>query len=62
MRAAHSEVPIVYITASDDVSLDRSALEAGGVCLLRKPFSCDRLLEAVGIALRNDPTETSQHT
>ncbi len=62
MRAAHIEVPIVFITASDDIALDRSALEAGGVCLLRKPFSSNQLLEAVGIALRNNPTEKSQRT
>ena len=60
MRAAHIEVPIVFITASDDIALDRSALEAGAVCLLRKPFSSNQLLEAIGMALRNTPAEKSQ--
>ncbi len=51
-RAAHGDVPVVFITASDDAALDRSVAEAGGVTLLRKPFSNDALVEAVGAALR----------
>jgi FixJ family two-component response regulator len=60
MRAAHIEVPIVFITASDDSALDRSALEAGATCLLRKPFSSDQLIEVVAIALGSNPPEASQ--
>jgi len=55
MRAACIQVPVVFITASDDIELDRSALDAGGVCLLRKPFSSAVLLDAVGAALRSEP-------
>lgn len=51
LRAAHIRVPIVLITASDDAALDRTALQAGAVRLLRKPFSNDALLEAVSLAL-----------
>jgi FixJ family two-component response regulator len=51
MRAQNIRVPIVLITASDDSALDRSAAAAGAVCLLRKPFSTDTLLAAVGGAL-----------
>ena len=51
--ADHPGVPVVFITASDDPALDRAAREAGGAMLLRKPFSNDRLLEAVGAALRS---------
>jgi len=32
-----------------------SALAAGGVRVLQKPFSSDELLEAVGAALHRDP-------
>jgi FixJ family two-component response regulator len=53
MRATRIEVPVVFITASDDLALDSLALEAGAVGLLRKPFSSDELLEAVGAALRS---------
>ncbi len=47
MRAANFRVPVVFITASDDAALDRSAEAAGAVRLLRKPFSSDALLAAV---------------
>ena len=51
LRISQLRIPVVLITASDDAALDRSALEMGVVRLLRKPFSSDALLEAVGIAL-----------
>jgi FixJ family two-component response regulator len=55
LAAAHCDVPVVFITASDDTALDRSVAEAGGVTLLRKPFSNDALVAAVGTALRRKP-------
>ncbi|SEA39133.1 Response regulator receiver domain-containing protein [Variovorax sp. YR216] len=51
LRAARRRIPVVFITASDEASLERTALEASGIRLLRKPFSSDDLLEAVGIAM-----------
>jgi FixJ family two-component response regulator len=59
LRAADIDVPVVFITASDDISLGQTVLEAGGVKLLRKPFSNDALLEAVGTALRSKPCDAS---
>jgi FixJ family two-component response regulator len=58
MRAAHFRIPVVFITASDDAALDRSAFEAGAVRLLRKPFSSDELLEAVCTALGRNSAGT----
>ena len=52
LAAVHGDVPVVFITASDDAALDKSVAEAGGVMLLRKPFSNDALVEAVDTALR----------
>jgi FixJ family two-component response regulator len=52
LRAQGIDPPVVFITASDDVALAAKAREAGGVRLLRKPFSNDALLEAVAAALR----------
>ena len=52
LAALHGDVPVVFITASDDAALDKSVAEAGGVTLLRKPFSNDALVEAVDTALR----------
>jgi FixJ family two-component response regulator len=51
LRAAHRQIPVVFITASDDRTLEDAARGTGGVRLLRKPFSSDQLLEAVAIAL-----------
>lgn len=53
LHADNVELPIVFITASDDAALGRTALEAGAVRLLRKPFSNDDLLEAIDAALGN---------
>ena len=54
LRVAHPQIPVVFITASDDRALEDAARGSGGVRLLRKPFSSDQLLEAVGIALHRD--------
>jgi FixJ family two-component response regulator len=51
LRAAHLHIPVVFITASDDLGLDDSAREAGGIRLLRKPFTSEELLNAVGDAV-----------
>jgi len=51
LREANLRIPVVFITASDDASFERTALEASGIRLLHKPFPSDDLLEAVGIAM-----------
>lgn len=53
LKAAHIDLPIVFITASDDLALDQQVLEAGGRRLLRKPFTNDELLDAIGAALES---------
>jgi len=53
LRAAGSTLPIVFITASDDAEIARSALAGGGLCVLHKPFSNERLLDAVSGALNS---------
>jgi len=57
--AAHIDIPVVFITASDEIALDRAVREAGGARLLRKPFSNDELLDAVGTALRSKACDAS---
>ena len=59
LRSEDIDVPVVFITASDDISLGQTALEAGGVRLLRKPFSSDALLDAVGAALGSKPCDAA---
>ncbi|MEJ8852876.1 response regulator transcription factor [Variovorax rhizosphaerae] len=51
IHAANLQVPVVFITGSDDAALERAAHEAGVRNLLRKPFSSDELLEAIGGAI-----------
>jgi len=58
ISAAGIDIPVVFITASDDLALDAKVRQAGGVKLLRKPFSNDTLLEAVGTALKGKPSGT----
>jgi FixJ family two-component response regulator len=52
MRAAHCDVPCIFITASDDPALDTVVRGACGVALLRKPFTSEELLAALDRALR----------
>ena len=59
LRATNRDVPAIFITASDDRTLDRSVLDLGGLSLLRKPFASDRLLEALSAALRGSATGVS---
>jgi FixJ family two-component response regulator len=59
LAEAHVAIPIVFVTASDDVALDRRVQQAGGVKLLRKPFSNAELLEAVVEALRRTSGDVS---
>ena len=59
LRAAHIDIPAVFITASDEPGLAQTVLEAGGMRLLRKPFSNDALLDAVGAALGSKPCDAA---
>ena len=52
LRAARAPLPVVFITASEDPSIEREAVEAGGLRVLRKPFSSDQLLDSIAAALR----------
>lgn len=49
------DIPVIFITASDDPDLDDSARRVGAIELLRKPFSNDALLAAVERALGTKP-------
>ncbi len=59
LRAAHIKIPVVFMTAADDLALDQVVQEAGGARLLRKPFSDAELLRAIGAALRFKPSDVS---
>jgi len=51
LQALSRDVPVVFITASDDPALDALVHDAHGVALLRKPFRSDELLATVDAAL-----------
>lgn len=55
LRAAHLHIPFILITASDDAAIDESAVSAGAVEVLHKPFSTDDLLAALEVALADPP-------
>lgn len=47
LKAAHSAVPIIFMTALDDEAIRRQALETGCVDCLRKPFPARQLFDAI---------------
>lgn len=51
LRESGRALPVVFITASDDEAIERSALAAGARGVLHKPFSGEQLLAAVGAAM-----------
>ena len=55
LRDAGLQLPVVFISASDDAETARLVRDAGGLCLLHKPFSNETLLEALGRALGSRP-------
>jgi FixJ family two-component response regulator len=50
-RLAGSMLPIIFISAYDDVGMRKQALAAGAVACLGKPFNDDLLARTVRIAL-----------
>jgi FixJ family two-component response regulator len=50
-------IPIVFITALDDVSTCERASRAGAVGYLRKPFDQGTLIEAISRAIGQDASE-----
>lgn len=47
------KLPVVFITASEDPAIARSALDAGGLQVLHKPISRQELLAAIAFALQS---------
>ena len=46
-----SDMPIIFITAHEDIQASRMALEAGSIEFLKKPFDDQALLEGIQRAL-----------
>ncbi len=50
-----SDMPIIFMTAHDDVQVQKKAMEAGAVAFLQKPFEEERLLDAIHRAFDRRP-------
>lgn len=50
LAAVGSAIPVIFMTALDDDATREQAIGAGCIAYLRKPFSANSLLEAIGKA------------
>ena len=46
-----SKIPVIFLTGKDARSDEGKSFEAGGDLFIKKPFSCERLLEIVKVVL-----------
>ncbi|RVJ43963.1 response regulator transcription factor [Sinorhizobium meliloti] len=54
LKTAHSRLPIIFITATDDDALELEARRVGCLAYLQKPFAAASLIAAVKEALAGD--------
>jgi FixJ family two-component response regulator len=52
LSARRRGVPVVMVTAHSDLGIDAQATASGAVCLLRKPFPTDALIDCLEKALK----------
>jgi FixJ family two-component response regulator len=50
-------VPVIFITAHDEVGIREKALAAGAVAFLRKPFNDALIIKTLQEALKNHPAQ-----
>ena len=48
-----SDMPIIFITAHEDIQARHKALEAGAIDFIKKPFEDQTLLDGIQMALSN---------
>jgi FixJ family two-component response regulator len=49
-------VPVIFITAHDEVGVREKALAAGAMAFIRKPFNDELLIKTMREALKHNPT------
>jgi len=54
LGGAHHKIPLIFITSHGDVSMSVTAMKAGAVDFLQKPFRDQELLDAVCLGLERD--------
>jgi FixJ family two-component response regulator len=47
LKASHSKIPVIFMTALDDEVVRQQAIETGCVACLRKPFPARQLIDAI---------------
>lgn len=57
LATSGSKVPIIFISAHEDSRARRSAMEAGAIAFLQKPFDDHELLNAVCAGFQQKPSE-----
>jgi FixJ family two-component response regulator len=55
-----SRIPVIFITAHDEVGARERALAGGAVAFLRKPFNDELLIETLRIALERGGSDDSK--
>jgi FixJ family two-component response regulator len=53
LSAAGISTPVIMVTARTETALRTQALESGAICMIRKPFDPQDLIECIERALRN---------
>ncbi len=53
------DIPVIFITAYEDIDVRRIAMEAGAVAFLQKPFEEKSLIDAIQRALGRQPNRVS---
>ena len=59
LAGRQSRIPVIFITAHDDVATRESASARGAVAYLRKPFDDKLLLDAIAEALKGQSVRSS---
>lgn len=52
LKSTQLDVPIIFVTAHDDMAYRATAMDAGAATFFRKPFEADAFVAAVQAALR----------
>jgi FixJ family two-component response regulator len=47
LKASHSALPVIFMTALDDEAIRQTAIQAGCFACLRKPFPAGQLIDAI---------------
>jgi FixJ family two-component response regulator len=55
----HCVVPVVFITAHDELGIREKALAFGAVAFLRKPFNDELLVKTLNEALKREATRSA---